>query len=89
MSKLLVYISKIVQNVLSYLLISEKHSNGIQLGKYSNTSLWAHKKIYLIKVDFSQNFIISYTPQTLYLKVALDQLAHYGTLKMSKNGGDL
>ena len=69
------------------MLILEKHSKCILLVDYEYASLWASTKIYLIKVDFSQNFIISYTPQTLYSKVALDQLAHYGTLKMSKNGG--
>ena len=87
MSILSLYISKNVQKVLSHWLIYEKHSKGIHLVKYSNTSLWAHTKIDLIKVDFSQNFIISYTPLTLYSKVALDRMLHYGTQQSRKNWG--
>ena len=81
------YISILLQKVLYHWRISEKHSNSILLVDYENISFWAHLKIDSIKADFSQNFIISYTPQTLYSKVVLDQLAHNGTPKMSKNGG--
>ena len=69
MSILSLNISKCLQKVLFHWLIYEKHSKGIHVVKYLNTSLWARTKIDLIQVDFSQNFILSYTPKPYIQKL--------------------